>query len=61
MNICCGVPQVSILGTILFILYINMINDMVNLSKLFKFIIFADDTNLFCSSKDNASLSAAIC
>ena len=58
MNICCGVPQGSILGPKLFILYIN---DMVNVSKIFKFIIFADDTNLFCTSKDIVSLSVTIC
>ena len=58
MNICCGVPQGNILGPKLFILYIN---DMVNVSKIFKFIIFADDTNLFCTSKDIVSLSVTIC
>ena len=44
LDITCSVPQGSILGSKLFILYIN---DMVNVSKLFKFIIFANDTNLF--------------
>ena len=44
LDITCGVPQGSILGSKLFILYIN---DMVKVSKLFKFIIFANDTNLF--------------
>ena len=57
-NICCGVPQGSILGPKLFILYIN---DMVNVSNIFKFIIFADDTNLFCTSKDIVSLGVTIC
>ena len=38
----CGVPHRSILGPLLFILYIN---DMYDVSKLHHIILFADDTN----------------
>lgn len=53
----CGVSQGSILGQKLFILYIN---DICEVSKIMQFVLFADDTNLFCSGDDLISLAETI-
>ena len=43
-NVPSGVPQGSVLGPLLFLLYIN---DFHHSSELFDFHLFADDANLF--------------
>lgn len=48
-EIVCGVPQGSILGPLLFILYVN---DIISSSNIFHQVVFADDTNLFLSHKN---------
>ena len=46
-----------ILGPTLFILYIN---DICNVSNLVKFILFADDTNVFCARDNQLELECML-
>jgi len=56
-KITCGVPQGSVLGPLLFLLYLN---DIANAVPDQTIKLFADDTNLFIASKDPCLLNSTV-
>ena len=52
----CGVPQASIVGPILFLIYVNDISN----ATTFNVLSFADDTTIITSSPDLKELYANI-
>ena len=53
-HVLCGVPQSFILGPKLFVLYVN---DICNISKVLKFVLLSDETNIFCLGHDEVQLN----
>ena len=55
-----GVPQGSVLGPLLFLLYTRKVPEVLSATKTIKSVLFADDILIYCSEKTPTTLAACL-